>query len=545
MDGRLPAAPRARPACTPAPSRALASRLHVHRLSLPPLSRLFPLLGIPDNFLPQIRRLLPVLALLAMAAVAVAQVDERPPPAEGTPLEPSNCYRCHGSGIGMGLTSMYSISARSTTPELNQPLQLTVTARNDWVADLRDLSARIDLGGAPDVGFSGRPPPVLGTTAVGNLTFDPINPLDLTHERAARVEMPLPAGATAFRIRLLPDVQEGEEAPDLQLRLWAPASDTRGDPTLVEDRSGKGGLEMLLVDEATNARRSGTWLAEVAQAACTEIRDRSCLRDQGFRLVGDAWFNITGGARAQTQPFPVGLDGQDLDAPQRSSVSWTLFIRQEPEGNQTITVTVNTTAHFKHDHNSARYDDWPFSQQITLPIALHATMELQAAPAPLAPASDEGLIPWIEAIGYASAFALVASVVSGGIFGKSSKRLLDRLFGRTRRRVAFHIAISYVVTLLAMAHTILFVVEATYHWGVGLLWGGLATLSMILVGVNGALQMPVIRRWGYPVWKVLNSVFTYALLVFLVLHVALDGVHFSRIPERLGWRDPVLEYLRG
>lgn len=519
---------------------------HLIRLSRVDLSRLGPLLRLAPPSRRQCRLVLP-LVLLLMVAVAVAQIDENPPPEAGTALEPSNCYRCHGSGIGMGLTSLYSISASSTTPRLDAPLQLNVTVRNDWVAELRDLSARIDLADAPDIGFTGRPPPVLGIERRGNLTFDALDPSDLvnvTQERTTRLEMPLPAGATALRIRLIPE-GAGDDAPNLELRLWPPATDTRGDPALVIDEAGRGGTETLRVPTTTSTLRSGVWLAEVAQAPCDPLADRSCLRDQAFSLLGDAWFNITGGARQQTRPLRV-LDGQDLAAPQTASVGWTLYLREAPEGNQTIRVLVNTTAHFKHNHNSARYDDWPFTQNLSLPIRLGGGVEVLAAPVEAAPESTHSVVlHWSESLGYAAAFALLASIVSGGAFGRASKRAVDRLVGGARRRVAFHIVLSYLLTVVAVAHTVVFLLEVTYHWSVGLLWGGLALLFMVLVGANGALQLPIIRAWGYPAWKFLNQFFTWALVLALLLHMGLDGANFDWLQDRVGWRDPVVTYFRG
>src|ERR1051326_592703 len=99
------------------------------------------------------RPLLAVAVLASIAVLAVAQVQEQAPPDQGTDLRSSNCYKCPATGggnLGPPLQSMLSVTAGgSTALALNQPLNLTVTVHNDWVAALRDLSADLDLGGAP------------------------------------------------------------------------------------------------------------------------------------------------------------------------------------------------------------------------------------------------------------------------------------------------------------------------------------------------------------------------------------------------------------
>ncbi len=488
---------------------------------------------------------LALLVLLAVATLVAARTQEDQPPSEGTGLAPSNCYKCHGAFSGVSLASVYNISVTSTPMVLDAPVNVTVAVRNDWLAQLRDLSARLDLTGAPEVGFSGKPPPVLGVTSRGNLTFNATRPLALTEERVARVAIALPAGATALRIRLVPDTQTGDAAPDLAFRLWAPATDTKGDATVAVDEAGKGGSETLRVPAATPLLRSGTWLIEAAQAACVQAPDSACLQAQGFRVVGDAWFNVTGGERRQTLPFPVDqLEGQDTDGPLTSQVSWTVFLRDLPQGNQTLRVTVNATAHHDHHPNSARYDDWPYTDSLDLPVRVGGSIAVTAGPAP-STATTSSLptsVDWGELVGYAGGVALVGSVLSGGAFGQVSRRWLDRVFRGAARRVAVHKLLSACVILSAFAHTALFLGEPTYDWSVGVLWGGPAILLLFLLGVTGALRRRMVRWWGTGAWQALHAGMTYLALLFAVVHLGLDGADFQWIPERLHWQDPLRAY---
>jgi hypothetical protein len=140
-----------------------------------------------------------------------------------------------------------------------------------------------------------------------------------------------------------------------------------------------------------------------------------------------------------------------------------------------------------------------------------------------------------EAVGYASSFLLISSIASGGMFGKASRRGLNRLFQSAKRRVAFHNVLSYWLTLLAAAHAVLFLFQDVYAWTQGILFGGLAIAAMLGLGVTGALQVPMIRRWDYATWRWTHYGLTVATLLFTLIHFLLEGANFVAVQNALHW----------
>jgi len=230
-------------------------------------------------------------------------------------------------------------------------------------------------------------------------------------------------------------------------------------------------------------------------------------------------------------------------------VAWTYFLRDYTHGNESIAVTVNATAHYQHPPNAARYDDWPYSQRIVIPLTLlpiGGNLTLPSAPVTATnQTSGIPLAQWGEAVGYLGSFTLVVSMTSGGAFGNRTKTGLNKLYGEGKRRIAFHNVFSYGVITFAVAHMALFLIEAEYHWSVGLLWGAPAILFMLLLGVTGAFQGHIMRWWGSRAWTVIHASLSHLTILFTLVHMGLDGAHFTWIPKGLHWTDPVVKFLRG
>jgi hypothetical protein len=66
---------------------------------------------------------------------------------------------------------------------------------------------------------------------------------------------------------------------------------------------------------------------------------------------------------------------------------------------------------------------------------------------------------------------------------------------------------------------------------------------MLGLGVTGALQVPMIRRWSFAAWRWSHYGLAVATIVFTLAHMGLDGAHFSAVQDWLGWDDPLVKAL--
>lgn len=492
---------------------------------------------------PPARRVATALVLAVLATtVVLAQKPLNDPP---TDLQTSECYTCHAQGggsFGPPLRQMYSITmpANRSIP-VNEPFDFPVAVRNTWTAELQDLAGTLDLSRAPSMGFAGDRDP---TTAHETGTLSGI----ATDERSARFTFAVPAGASDIGWALRPTTDQAVWLPpDLVLRMWPADVDPATVAGSDTDRAGAGGTESFRVKgpAAVAAAGAGNWTVDVVQPV---VRDGvAALLPQDFRLSFFAFYNTTG-ARAMPLGSPDTLDGQAPQTRQETTFTWRLRADRPPDPGERITVVVNATAHYAHPGTtSGGRDDWRFTDTRT--VAIGAGIQPvgpggpspTTGPGPTGPTSDDA-IPWDrigEAVGYVSAFLLVFSMVTGGVFGKATRRWQNHIFRSAKRRVAFHNFVSYLLTFFAAAHTALFLWEPGFPWTLGMIWGTGGLLAMTLLGVTGALQVPMIRRWNFATWRWTHFWLGIAAVVLTVVHMLLDGANFTEVAAWVGWDDPL------
>ncbi len=481
-----------------------------------------------------------IVAFVVVATFWAAAVDGQGQSANGpSSLQDSECFSCHeqgGGSFGPPLRAMFAvIPPDNFSLEAGEPKAYRVEIVNRWTAELRDITATLDIGPAPNIGFSSDAEPLhieVPATITGFSTGD----------RTDRQTIDVPGGITDLRIVIDP-VQGGPIAPDLILRVWSASADPEGSPGFEIDSGGNGDRERLQIKGGDNLARlgAGTWTIEAAQRSTDAP---ASLISQGYTLRVDAWSNTTG-ERRQTQSVPGILDGQAPESPQNASVPFVLLAEDGARSGDRILLTVNATAYYDHPGTtSGGIDDWIITKTIEVGLMETVTDEdpviFDPDPAPPEPV-DEIVIPWDrigEIVGYVSAFLLVFSMLTGGVFGKSNRRILNKWFKGARRRIAFHNFVSYLLTFWAVVHTVLFIVEPGFPWTLGIIWGGVALLAMFLLGVTGAFQVPMVRRWSYGTWRWTHLALAIAALVFTVVHLLLDGANFTEVAEAVGWQDP-------
>ncbi|MEA3136315.1 MAG: hypothetical protein QOC71_596 [Thermoplasmata archaeon] len=486
------------------------------------------------------RRLAAILLLASAGAIAIAQPQQ---PAY-QPERETLCWDCH-SDVPIGNSPPVATFVSLTPPQsagaaVGTPFLYEVRVQNAWTADVTFNEPELDLSDAPSLAFAADVAPIEWNLP-DNLTFDPLR---VTEAQAKSNQVPVPVGLTYLRLRLEPGDKDPVTGPDLALRV------ENNGASVTIDKPVRGGAEELNLTSRSDfsALGYGNWtVSAVAKPVGSDPGDALNFTvakpTVPFRLVLRAGASDTGERIA-------GLPSRDLLAKAEGTVAtFHLVPLRLPASDETVTLRVRAHVHFVHQPSSNAIDDADLVKEFSEPIHVVdeggqvrlATVTTEVVAVKVQNGATMSTVA--EAVGYASAFLMVASTTAGGMFGKASRRWANGVFGTAKRRVAFHNFLSYGLILAAFAHTTLFVIEAAYGWAVGLVWGGLAALCMLGLGVTGALQVPMIRRWSFPGWRWSHYGLAVATILFTLAHMGLDGAHFSAVQDWLGWDDPVVKAL--
>jgi hypothetical protein len=470
-----------------------------------------------------------LVALLALASLAgVAALG-----GEGgaVPVDKSTCWRCHATWtppLRQG-TSALLLPGEGAAP--GGGLQAALQVRNAWLADIVDLTIGVDLSQAPSLAFRSSTPP-LHTNATLLLQPDATQPLRATQ---AGTQVNLTASPSDSRVRIVPLSKDPLLGPQLAanltypdghvVRRLAPARGAAID--LPHALDGVVGPVRIAV-ELPGASASGNLTTLAPPTAPVQATVQV---DAGFDYAA---------LRQVHLGFPVAL-------PRAGGIvlrGFNFTVLQAPAAGELVRFEVNSTAHYRHSQPTGTGDwaNWTQAPPLDVPVAL------QAGRVRLAPATVEVAPPALvngptmttvgESVGYASAFLIVSSIASGGMFGKASRRGMNHLFGSAKRRVAFHNVLSYGLILAALAHMALFLVDGDFKWTRGILWGGASMLGMLGLGVTGALQVPLVRRWGFAGWRWTHYGMAAAVIALTLAHMMLEGTHFGPVQQALRYTDP-------
>jgi hypothetical protein len=460
--------------------------------------------------------------LLALAVALPASIFAKGGEGGPIPERDTTCWGCHVSWAPPLRTFYEIVPPAEAGAAPGQEFDFVVQLANIWTPPgdgpyIRFLEPTLDLSRAPSLTFGGGPDPIEGVEVPGVANVDPFG---LTSSPVARgsVQLPVPVGMTVLEVDLRPG-SNSAAPPTLTLVLRDP-----GGAEVLRQRAPAPGQPVQVVVEQPGA---GNWTADVQ---VDNLPDLGAPSAQGVPFV------VTYSARADTSGEVALAQPQSLNLPKGQSFLFTFGLRavSAPQPGEEVGLVVNATVYY----NTTK----PYDQPLRVQTAADGrTIIVGPSEPPGAPAPFNGftLDTLSEAIGYAAAFLLIASIWTGGMFGKASRRQLNTVFGSAKRRVAFHNFLSYGILLVATVHTVLFIVETAYHWTLGLIWGGLAILAMFGLGLTGAFQVGMIRRWNYAFWRWSHYGLAVAAILFTLVHMVLDGVHFGFVQEFLGWDDPL------
>ena len=477
------------------------------------------------------RRAVPVLLLLLAAAgsaIAASHSDDSPKPEREV-----SCWECHN--VAVGGSPPVSTFVDLTLPgarasPVGTPFDYTVQATNRWTAELLDVAVTMDLANAPSFGFATGALPI-DETRTGAIALDP-----------ARLAEPQ-RGAT-----------EPVEITPGQGRLVATLRPTGGGQTdLALVVQGPDGAEVARVDAAgANAAETLTLGADVLErvgpgdwtflAEATVLSPERPTVPTGNSIPFEVEVNTEPGSKPLRQAT-VEAEGS-LTAGKSAPITFRLVPLATPGPGETVALTTGAWVHFRHTTQPPDDDD-NLTKPHPVPVQAVLLGDLPGLTTPQTqvelPTVHNGptLVTISEAVGYATALLMTSSVTTGGMFGKASRRGLNHLFGAAKRRVAFHNFLSYGILLAGSIHMALFLLEGTYAWTAGMLWGGLAILALLGLGVTGAVQVPLIRAWGYNAWRWTHYGLAVAALLLTLAHGLLDGAHFTDVQRAIGWNDPL------
>lgn len=473
------------------------------------------------------------------AATVLAQEGGEAGP---VPERESTCYDCHREW-GPPLRSFYELlPPPEAGAALGQPFEFVVQMQGVWVPPgdgpyTLYYEPVLDLSAAPSLDFVSTTEPKQ-ETFTGNIA---VNPTQATTPQAGPPHVTvIPVGSTRLRITLTPVDTDSTTGPDLTLRIYPGATDTTGTPTIINNGT-RGAPETFVLDAIEDFSGFG-YGNYTLEAVATPVESLGVgLTNIPYSIEVDAAAESTG-ERSQILPTR-----QTLPKGTGTLFRYSLQANAVPAPGETVRLAVNATVFYEHDQEPP--DDYgnitkPFTREMQVVADGERVVirtDLGESTVVGGPTLQNGatLDTLSEAVGYGSAFLLLASIWTGGMFGKGSRRQLNTVFGTAKRRVAFHNFLSYGLILFASMHTVLFIIETAYHWTLGLLWGGLAILAMFGLGVTGAVQVQMIRRWNYGFWRWSHYGLAVAAILFTLVHMALDGVHFGFIQEAIGWKDPL------
>lgn len=506
-----------------------------------------------------------LLVAAAFLAVGQAQVTD-----DGY-IKPqdSNCWDCHGPGKDTpDMDPALIVRPDFSTTAVGESVDYKVAVENSWLGVVSGIRVTMDISDAPSVQFTGALGALDPVQIPGTVTIDPatISPENLSQSYYTDILVSIENGTTDLILELTPDETDANLGPDFTLYVQ-PAESEDPENSIIDpiNNAPKGGTETFHAKGGSDFGQYGygTWKIRAEMTPLgTGIPPTldPAVGDVGFTINLRAWSNATG----ETQKVAVddiGF-GEDNVGGGASLFTFPLEVLSEPDASERIQLIINAT--FFHDHeNSNDPDYW----DATFDRTVISSLEIPLTTATSGPDTGSAIIgtdlsgtivtgPVLvsvtiarisEVVGYASALLMLGSIYSGGIFGKATRRSMNKLFGSAKRRVAFHNFLSYGLTVAALVHMFIFMwdvntglAEDGYHWLVGVLWGGPAILAMFALGVTGAIQVPMIRRWNYATWRWTHFWLAIAAIVFTLIHMGLDGQNFAWLQNSIDWNDPLV-----
>jgi hypothetical protein len=431
-------------------------------------------------------------------------------------LNNAGCFGHHAAETPPFRTTVLLTPAPLQEVPAGQEFDFPVQVQVAWKQEMRNLKVGLNLSQAPNLAFTG------GHDPFAKDTSDTLNLHDVK-EYPFRVE----DGATAIDV-----VLDGDAAPlnadDLDLQVVAPGGNATYNKTLEDNfLDGKNGVAVAHEEQHLDQAQIldggvGDWKARVTYAD-------GLTPTEGFKLSVHVYYNAS---TSETVYIPVGRT-----LPAGAFANVTFRLKALGAGPATIGVESLGWAYYKHTDAQA-VDNGNFSKSQSYAFTVGSKMRMASTQG--AGVVVVGFDPltklerqWGFLLGWTGFFLVPPSLVLGGTFGGRTVRWLNTRVGAARQRVLWHNALSYVLLGVGLVHMTLFLLEATYNWTVGLVWGSLTMASMVGLGFTGALQNRIAKQYGYATWRFTHFLLGMLVIVFITLHVVVDGVDLKFVRDWL------------
>lgn len=456
-----------------------------------------------------------LLAVLAVAAPALALLGPLAAQAQEADvvevdLDVANCFGHHSAETPPFRTTVLLTPQPLLEVPAGQEFDLPIQVQVAWKQEMRNLKIALNLSQAPNLAFVGEKEPL-------EQEFQD------TAQLGQELEFPFLVEDNATEAVVTLDGEQGiHRGNDLDLRVVSPGLVLRFNKT-VEDNSIQGIREgRNIADEEVRLTQDklldggkGEWRAVVNLSQGDPL-------GAPFTLSVRVYYNSS---RSVEAFVPVG---RTLAAGEIANV--TFRVRALAAGQAVVGVRSLGWAHYIHTDAQA-VDDGNFSKTQTMSFAVGSSFRVQRG---VAGVVDVGFDPatrlmrqWGFLLGWLGFFLIAPSLLLGGTFGGGTVRALNRFAGSARQRVLWHNALSYVLLAVGLTHMSLFLVEVTYPWTVGAVWGAMTLASIIGLGVTGALQLRIAKVWGYATWRFAHFLLGMLVVVGITLHLVVEGVDFQ------------------
>ncbi len=434
----------------------------------------------------------------------------------------ATCLDCH-EAEGM----QYAVLRTTPFVEIptGEPLELDVVIANPWLHEVTSALVTLNLSQAP------------------GLTFEKPDDIDLEEDltvsptESTNVTFPVEAGATAVVARMeQTEDPSGRGLNDVDTQLWLPDGDTisasRDGIVLTNPLEGEDPreptpartVEQIPVDDPERLAQTGDWNLEVARQAGPV--------DDPIHVRVHVYYNTT---NVLTQ----GVN--EIIGPEQSHAR-TFTVQGQETGEVTVQYSAQMTSYYEHPSGIQAQDEGNETLEGSTTFEIGEQLRTDD-PGPTVPETPPVNWPmnarsWGEVTGFIGFFLVPLALILGGAFGRRNVLWVNKITGSARVRVLWHNAISFTLLFITLVHLGFFLYEPAFEWSVGMVWGGLSTLSLIGLGITGGFQRSIARSIGYAQWRLLHIAMAVAFIATLLVHVLVDGVHFDWARTWLGFDTP-------
>ncbi len=444
-----------------------------------------------------------------------------------------NCWDCHAPTVYHYEPALFYVETRYTEVPVGETVDIVVMIRHimsvprpaglsKMTHAMQKMAVTLYKAGAPSVEV---------------ITEDFVEDLDDADdvrvdadERATRAFL-VEAGASEVRARAYvrdPGPAFGAAGESLRLELVSPLDDRYGDTGTASDRA------VALGPKDVERSGSGEYVLVVSYAH--PAPGLAGPLDVALEWVVDY---------EQTQTaFRFEVPGGDIrgaDPIDRLSRTVTIPIRLTSADEAFLDFQLEVENYWLHDAaDDAPGDEGTFYRFDTLRIRGGEEYVVAAGlvEAPVPPASVDLQHLLTRILGFVSLLLVPVAMVTGGVFGKESRRVLNRLTGGAKKRVLWHNAMSFAIIGVASVHFLLALVDGASDWTRGLLWGGTGWAVLVSLGFTGYYQVQIIKRWDYAFWRRVHLSSALGVLLFGLVHMALEGGDLGFLRDLLpGWHE--------